>query len=98
MPTTAQQVFVLETPHDTAFAFQAASPAHALELLHTPWLGAALSDFLARHRGASTRCEPMRIRAATPAEATLYRDLADEFADGSGRFLVAELPDETGER
>jgi len=26
----------------------------------------------------------------------LYRDVADEFADGSDRFLVAELPDEAG--
>ena len=94
MATAERPVFVIETRHDAAFAFEAANLVHALELLQTSWLATALDDFHRRHRRASTRCEPARIRAATVAEAALYRGLADEFADGSNRFLVAELPDE----
>lgn len=96
MAYAQRPVFVIETRQDAAFAFEAASLAQARELLHAPWLAAALDDFLRRRR-ASERCEHTRIRAATTTEAALYRGLADELADGSGRFLVAELPDEDDE-
>ncbi|WP_456731447.1 hypothetical protein [Bradyrhizobium sp. USDA 3364] len=85
---------MIETRHDAAFALEAASLAHATELLQTSWLAAALDDFHRRQPHLSQRCAPWRIREATAAEAALFRDLADEFADGSNRFLVAELPDE----
>lgn len=94
MASTERPVFVIETRQDAAFAFEAANPAQALELLQTPWLAAALDDFHRRQHHLSHPCAPSRIRAATAAETALYRDLASEFADGSNRFLVAELPDE----
>ncbi|VIO79913.1 hypothetical protein CI1B_82470 [Bradyrhizobium ivorense] len=96
MAYAQRSVFVVETRQAAAFAFEAASLAQAQALLQAPWLAAALDDFLRRRR-ASEWCEHARIRAATTAEAALYRGLADELADGSGRFLVAELPDETNE-
>ncbi|MGX1424843.1 hypothetical protein AB7M59_005278 [Bradyrhizobium elkanii] len=96
MAIRQRTVFVIETRQHAAFAFEAASLAQARQLLRTPWLAAAFEAFHRRHREPSQAGEPARIRAATPEEAMLYRDVADEFADGSDRFLVAELPDETG--
>ncbi|MEY9170492.1 hypothetical protein ABIF29_001965 [Bradyrhizobium elkanii] len=96
MAIRQRTVFVIETRQHAAFAFEAASLAQARQLLRTPWLAAAFEAFHRRHGRPSQACEPADIRAATPEEAKLYRDVADEFADGSDRFLVAELPDETG--
>jgi hypothetical protein len=84
-----QTVFVIELPGSPAFAFEAKSRLHADELARSPWFTRALDEFCRRSdkTGASIRS----LRAATDTEASIYQDLASEFASETNDFLVAHL-------
>jgi hypothetical protein len=82
-------VFVIELLGSPAFAFEAKSSLHADELARSPWFTRALDEFCLRgdKMGASIRS----LRPATDAEASIYQDLACEFASETNDFLVLHL-------
>jgi hypothetical protein len=93
MTAAARSIFVLEIADTPAFAFEAEGLSQAEEFAHAPWFTRALDKFhSARHQAPSCR-QALRTRAATEAEAALYRDVSREFADAFGCLLVARLPD-----
>ncbi len=81
--------FVLEVSDCAVFAFEAQSSAQAEEFTRLPWFTRALEDFC-----LSSRNIPISkgfLRTATEREASVYQDLADEFADATNDFLIANL-------
>jgi hypothetical protein len=91
MERSEPQIFVLDVIDKRAFAFEADSVAQAEELVRAPRFTAALDGFCSRKGEARTHASCL-TRPATEAEASIYRDFASEFADASGRILVAHLP------
>jgi len=67
------------------------------KLSEAPWFVQAVSAFYSRKCRERTRERTdgtlRRPRPATEAEASVYRDVADEFADRSDCFLIAHLSD-----
>ena len=89
-----QQIFVLEIADRPAFVFEAEN-AHAAELLaQTPRFLRVFDDFRAKHGRPWTASATVSARAATDAEAALYRDRVAEFADATDRMLVAHLTED----
>ena len=90
-------VFVLDVLDKADLAFEAESLAQARELSEAPWFVQAVSAFYSRKCRERTRERTdgtlRRPRPATEAEASVYRDVADEFADRSDCFLIAHLSD-----
>jgi hypothetical protein len=84
-------IFVLEVADEAAFAFEAKSAIAAEALVHEPWFFGAVTDFLAKRHKAWNGNVSLCTRAATNAEATLYRDRAAEFAEAMDNFLIAHL-------
>jgi hypothetical protein len=85
-------IFVLDVIDRPTFAFEAESLAQAEDLVRAPWLAAALDRFHRQRGNVDGRHATAGPRDATEAEAAVYRDFADEFAERSGQFLVALLP------
>jgi hypothetical protein len=84
-------IFVLDISDKADFAFEAESLAQAQELSQAPWFVQAVSAFYARKCRERTNGTFRGTRPATETEASIYRDLADEFADESNCFLIAHL-------
>jgi hypothetical protein len=82
-------VFVIELLGSPAFAFEAKSIWHADELARSPWFTRALDDFCLRRD--KTEAAIISLRAATGTEASIYQDLACEFASETNDFLVLHL-------
>lgn len=83
------QIFVLDLADEPAFAFEAADTDGAQRIARSDWLLHALDGFC-RARRAAKRGR-LRLRSATPTEAAIYLDLADEFADTAPQMLIAHL-------
>ena len=88
-----RSIFVLDVLDKADFAFEAESLAQARELSEAPWFVQAVSAFYSRKCRERTNGTVRRTRPATEAEASVYRDFADEFADRSDCFLIAHLSD-----
>jgi hypothetical protein len=88
-----KQVFVLDVADEPTFAFEADGMTAAAALVQLPWFTSAVTGFRARRGKVFDSNDPLFARMATEAEASLYRGLADEFADATGCFLVAHLAD-----
>jgi hypothetical protein len=86
-------IFVLDVVDNAHFAFEADSLAQAQELSQAPWFVQAVSAFNSRKCRERTDGTVRRTRPATETEASIYRDVADEFADRSDCFLIAHLSD-----
>jgi hypothetical protein len=85
-PTT----FVIEVSAEAVFAFEAQNRSQAGELTRSPRFAQALEEFcLSRKMTISDNC----LRPATDSEASIYQDLANEFAGETNDFLVANLSD-----
>jgi hypothetical protein len=82
-------VFVIELQGSPAFAFEANCISHADELARSPWFTRALDEFCLRRD--KTGAAIISLRAATGAEASIYQDLASEFASETKDFLVLHL-------
>jgi hypothetical protein len=91
MARTERQIFVLDVANEPAFAFEADNTRAAEALVLAPWFLRALEDFCAKRRKARSANAGMSTRAATEAEATLYRERAAEFAEAADHVLVAHL-------
>jgi hypothetical protein len=82
-------IFVIEVSNWATFAFEAQSHSRAEELARSPWFTQALEEFCSsRHK---MTISDKSLRPATETEASIYRDLASEFADTANDFLVANL-------
>lgn len=92
MPAKERSIFVAELIDMSAFAFEAEHTSQAEEFAHAPWFVRAVSSFHRQSRRLPNERVAVRTRPATEQEASLYRDLAIEFADEARDFLVAPLP------
>jgi hypothetical protein len=81
-------VYVIEAGR-RSFAFEAGSRAQAEDLVRSHWFRQAFDRFCSERFG--TRSSSDRPRVATAQEAAAFRDVAAEFADATGDFLVAHL-------
>lgn len=88
---TGKQIFVLDVADEPTFAFEADGEATAEALLQSPWFALAVADFCAKRDKALNENGRFFARLATEAEASLYRTLADEFAEVTDRLLIAHL-------
>jgi hypothetical protein len=100
---TGTQIFVLDVADEPTFAFEAEGVGTAEALARSPWFAFTVADFFAK-RGKALTEEALTEKAltengcffarlATEAEASLYRTLADEFAEVTDRLLIAHLTD-----
>ncbi len=87
-----QQIFVLDIADQPAFAFEAENARAAALLVQTPRFARAFDDFCAKRGKAWTETAVVSTRAATDAEAALYRDRVAGFADATDQILVAHSP------
>jgi len=88
-----KQIFVLDVADEPTFAFEADGEATAEALLQSPWFALAVADFCAKRDKALNENGRFFARPATDVEASLYRTLADEFAEVTDRLLIAHLTD-----
>ena len=88
-----RRIFALDVIYKPMFAFEAESLAQAEYLVRAPWFAEALTEFHLGRRGVQNQNALPQTRVATEAEAAIYHDFADEFAEHSDQFLVAHLPD-----
>jgi len=95
MERKQRPVFVLDISGRPTFAFEAKNMAEAERLVSAPSFFGSLRDFLAGRHEACSNGASIRARAASATEASIYRDLACEFADASGDVLLAHLSDST---
>jgi hypothetical protein len=72
------QVFVLDLGRHPAFAFATGDVEQAQGIVRSSWLLRALDAFCKRRPLGGGR---LQLRPATEAEAAIYRDRADEFAE-----------------
>jgi hypothetical protein len=84
-----QDVFVLELDGSPTFAFGAAENESASEIIRSDWFKAAIDGFLSDRPVTDSA---VLLRPATNTEASVFHDLADEFAEPTMRFFVAHLP------
>jgi hypothetical protein len=85
-------VFILNLFDDTDLAFEADSEEVAADLCRAPWFVQAVDGFRA-HKRQAARSLFYQTRPATDAEASTYRQVADEFAELGHCVLVASLGD-----
>lgn len=90
---TATQIFVLDVADEPTFAFEADGVSTAEALVQSPWFVLAVADFCSKRDKALNEHGRFVARLATEAEASLYRTLADEFAEATDRLLIAHLTD-----
>jgi hypothetical protein len=86
--------FVIEVSDRAAFAFEARSSAQAEEFTRLPWFTRALEDYCLS--SCKMTISEGFLRAATDWEASIYQDLANEFAGATNDFLVVSLSSLTG--
>jgi hypothetical protein len=86
-----RRVFVLDVADEPAFAFEAESAKVAEALAQSPWFLGALGDFCAKRRKGWQANPALSTRAASEAEAALYRERAAEFTDTTDRLLLAHI-------
>jgi hypothetical protein len=86
------QIFILSLFEDVDLAFEADSQESAEGLCRTSWFVQAVDQFRA-HKRESASSLFYQARPATDAEAAIYRQIADEFAEWGDRLLVANLGD-----
>jgi hypothetical protein len=91
MAQRQRRVFVLDVADGPAFAFEADNAVAADALVRTPWFARAFSDFRARGHKTCNSNGPLRARAATEAETSLYWDCAAEFAEETEQLLLARI-------
>jgi hypothetical protein len=84
------RVFVLDFTSEPVLAFAAESVVSAEVRVQTPWFTQAVDDFCKRRKLGNGNF-PVRPRLATDAEASLYWERADEFADTTDHFLIANI-------
>lgn len=89
-------MFVIELPGEAptrrSFAFEAPHETEASELVGTGRFKDAIRDYLrTKPNGAWLADVPPRIRPATHAEISAYRDFAEEFAEMTGCLLLAPV-------
>jgi hypothetical protein len=85
-------VFILNLCEGTDLAFEADGEEIAEKFCRTPWFVQAVDRFRA-HKTQSANSLFYRTRPATAAEASMYRQVADEFAELGPCMLVANLGD-----
>jgi hypothetical protein len=98
MKCRERSIFVLDILGTPTLAFEAEDLAQAEAFVHTPWFASSLSEFFANKRKGWDKNIPVRTRIATEEEASIYRDIADEFADASSRLFIAHFSDLTSAR
>lgn len=98
MKCRERSIFVLDILGRPTFAFEAEDLAQAEAFVHAPWFASSLSEFFANKRKGWDKNIPLRTRVATEQEASIYRDIADEFTDLSGRLFIAHFSDLTSAR
>lgn len=91
MQPTEQVIFVIDAADEADFAFEAWSLVQAEEFARTPWFLWAIGSFCLLHGTDCDGCLPLRPRRASDAEAAIFRNVSDEFADVLGCFLVVHL-------
>jgi hypothetical protein len=87
----SSKVFVLETAAAPDLAFQAETATQAVAIARAPWFRDAIKTFLAGIGNANGALNAQCIRAATDAEADIYRQLSEEFDGPCRQFLIADL-------
>jgi hypothetical protein len=90
MPTTD---FCACSSKRTDFAFEAENAMAAEKLAQAPWFAQALTNFSGEGRKGWNDDRPLHVRAATGAEATLYRNRCAEFAEEASQLLVVPIDD-----
>lgn len=84
---TEQDVFVLELDGSAMLAFQAAEGKSASAIMRSDWFKIAVGRF----RPDRPFTETAVLRPATDAEASTFHDFAEEFAEPTRHFFVAQL-------
>ena len=87
----SSEIFVLETASAPDLAFQAETEGQAVAITRARWFRDAVAEVIAGPDGANAALNAERVRAATAAEAGIYRQLADEFDGPARQFLIADL-------
>jgi hypothetical protein len=87
----SSKIFVLEIASAPDLAFEAETATQAVAFTRAPWFRDAVRSFLAGMNGTNGALNAQRIRAATAAEAGIYRQLSEEFDGPTRQFLVADL-------
>lgn len=85
------KIFVLETAAAPDLAFEAATATQAIAITRARWFRDAVKAFLAETNDANGTRNAQRVRAATAAEAGIYRQLSEEFDGPTRQFLIADL-------
>ncbi len=83
-------IFVLDLLDKPSFAFAAECQSQAEQFSGTEWFTRAAADFCAS-RGRTWDGLSRRTRAATPAEAAIYHEFAEEFAEPANGFFIVHL-------
>ena len=89
-PRLKHPIFVLDLLGEPSFAFEAESQSRAEQLSRTDWFVRAAGGFRAS-KGRPWEGLARRTRAATHAEASIYRAFAEEFAEPVGGFFIVHL-------
>lgn len=84
-----RRVFALELNGLPTLAFEATEISIANEIVRSAWFRRAV-DRLCQNRPLTD--SNTRPRPATAEEASLFHDLAEEFAEPTEHFFVAHLP------
>jgi hypothetical protein len=86
-------IFVLAQANGGTFAFEAENAVAAEKLTQAPSFAQALTTSFAGGRKRWNDDRPWLVRAATGAEATLYRNRSAEFAEELSQLLVVPIDD-----
>ncbi|WP_315777384.1 hypothetical protein [Bradyrhizobium sp. SZCCHNR1053] len=90
MSAAPPQVFAIDLGRRPAFVFAANDHDMAQNLVRSPRLLHAIDAFCRLRRPA--QAERLALRGATDDEAAVYRDRADELADGAiSRLLLVHI-------
>jgi hypothetical protein len=93
MKCRESSIFILDILGTPSFAFEAKDLVQAETFVHAPWFATSLSAFFASKRKEWDKHVPLRTRVATAEEASIYRNIADEFSDASGSLFIAHISD-----
>ena len=89
-----QHVFVLELDGLPTVAFGAAEISNAEEISRSTWFRRAFDRFWSGRTPVTN--SNTHLRPATEVEEAMFHDLASEFAEQAGHFLVAHLSNRDG--
>ncbi len=93
MPHAQRPIFVLDVHDEPRFAFEADCLPQAEEFSRAGWFARALTEFRVSKSEAWDGNLSSRIRAASDVEASLYREIAEEFSEPANCFFVVHLRD-----